>query len=97
MFLLFNTRSITFAVLVELIMRCIKKTIVHPRHVMYEDFHKPRKQSVIIEKIQKRTKELHPETLIRKLHFKGSWQIHGQPQGVFIRVLQSNQVKRSRR
>ena len=39
-----------------------------------------------MEKTQKKTKELHSETLIRKLHFKGSWQIHGQPQGVFIRV-----------
>ena len=28
---LFNTRSITFAVLVEL--------VVHPKHDMYEDFH----------------------------------------------------------
>ena len=27
-------------------------------------------------------KELHSETLIQKLHFKGSWQIHGQPHGV---------------
>ena len=54
---------------------------------MYEDFQKPRKQSVILAKTQKRTKELHSETLIRKLHFKGSWQIHGQPQGVFVRVL----------
>ena len=31
MVLLFNTRSITFALLVEL--------IVHPKHDMYEDFH----------------------------------------------------------
>ena len=31
MVLLFNTRSITFALLVEL--------IVHPKNVMYEDFH----------------------------------------------------------
>ena len=54
---------------------------------MYLDFHQPRKQSVIIEKTQQKTKELHSETLIRKLHFKGSWQIRGQPQGVLIRVL----------
>ena len=38
MVLLFNTRSIPFAVLAELIMRCTK-TIVHPKHDMYEDFH----------------------------------------------------------
>ena len=37
---------------------------------MYEDFHQSRKESVIIEKTQKKTKELHSETLIRKLHFK---------------------------
>ena len=54
---------------------------------MYEDFHLPRKQSVIIEKTQKKTKELHSKTLIRKLHFKGSWQIHGQPHGVLIKFL----------
>ena len=34
MILLFNTRSITFALLVELIMGCIK-----PKHDMYQDFH----------------------------------------------------------
>ena len=40
-------------------------------------FINPRIKSVIIKKTQKKTKELHSETLIRKLHFKGSLQIHG--------------------
>ena len=34
---------------------------------------------MIIAKSQNKTKELHSEILIRKLHFKGSWQIHGLP------------------
>ena len=48
-------------------------------------FINPGNKSVIIEKTQKKTKELHSKTLIRKLHFKGSWQMHGQPHGVFKR------------
>ena len=34
--------------------------------------------------INRKTKELYSETLTRKLHFKGSWQIHGQPHGVLL-------------
>ena len=71
MVLLFNTRFITFASFVELILRCMKNNC----------------PSVIIEKTQKKTKELQSETLTRKLHFKASWQIHGQPHGVLIRFL----------
>ena len=41
----------------------------------------------MIEETQKKTKELHSKTLIRKLHFKGSWQMHGQPHGVLIKFL----------
>ena len=41
----------------------------------------------MIEETQKKTKELHSKTLIRKLHFKGSWKMHRQPHGVLIKFL----------